>query len=74
MAQKIKLSQKATGERALLLHVLATAVNDLADGDPDLRADAAEYFTGPVFRDHKDWLDLPADWMPAGVGELVNVQ
>lgn len=67
MARKIQTRGMLTGETGLLLAVMATAANDLADGSERMRQDAASYFAGPVFREHKDWLGLPLDWMPAGL-------
>ena len=55
-AQRRSLS----GERALVVAVVAQAYVDALDGFPGAR----DYFDGPVYKHHLGLLGLPDDWKP----------
>lgn len=51
------------GPRALVVAILARAALDLADGDPA----AARFFLSRDYRHYLELIELPADYLPAGV-------
>ena len=53
-----------SGERGLLVAIVATAAIDMQSGSPSIQASAEKYLEGPLYRHHLTLLGLPADWMP----------
>ena len=53
----------ATGERALLVAIVARAAEDAADGD----VGAAAYLLGDTYKWHLELIGLPSDYLPAGL-------
>jgi hypothetical protein len=58
------------GPRALVVAILARAALDLADGDPA----AARFFLSKDYRHYLELIELPADYLPAGVTAVELVE
>lgn len=54
------------GARALVACIIAQAARDYFEADSN-QFSARDYFSGPLYRHHLAWLELPTDWLPAGV-------
>jgi hypothetical protein len=58
-------------EERLILAVIERAVRDYQDGGR-YKKDAANYFTGPVYRHHVTALGLQPDLLPVAVAKVQN--
>ena len=71
MAQRSELGRalqtfsvnRARGERALLIAIIGYAARDALDGD----AGAAAWLLSDGYRFYLDLLELPPEWLPAGL-------
>lgn len=65
----IRIPGNLSGPEGLLAAVIATAVRDFTSSHATAGdwASAAEYLGGPVYREHLEMLNLPADLVPAGL-------
>jgi len=59
-----RLSGKLTGERGLLLAIIALAYRDMVHGKPGERQDAQRYFDSEAYVEHLELLGLPSDFRP----------
>lgn len=72
MVQMLRRPDNLTGERALLVSVIATAVKDCLRAKGENRASAWQYLASETYRHDLSLLGLPADMLPVAIEELVD--
>lgn len=69
--KQIRLNEGLSGEKGLIVAVMATAANDaINSSNNENLIDAWAYFNGSVYRHHITALGLPGDIMPASIEHM----
>ena len=67
LSQIGRTGQKLTGDRGLVVAIIAQAVRDYYSRNSQDKASAVSYFASPWYQEHLNWLGLEPTMLPEGV-------